>query len=101
MAYIKIGQRMVDKSMHWAICAVHVLVDHPRNEVWSEGDDKCLGIVVVKVVVVVEICGLGREIAVLNEYFIMHAQTFCILYKLCPRLEKLLNCSTTDKMWIQ
>lgn len=42
MAYIKMGQRMIDKSMHGAIWAVHVLVDHPRDEVWSEGDDKCL-----------------------------------------------------------
>lgn len=43
VADVKIGQRMVDKSMHGAIWAVHVLVDHPRYEVWSEGDDKCLG----------------------------------------------------------
>lgn len=33
MAYIKMGQRMVDKPMHGAIWAVHVLVDHPRDEV--------------------------------------------------------------------
>lgn len=37
---------MVHKSMHGAIRAVHVLVDHPRYEVRSEGNDKCLGIVV-------------------------------------------------------
>lgn len=55
VADIKVGQGMVDKSMHGAIRAVHVLVDHSRDEVWSEGDDKCLGIVVVKVVVGVEI----------------------------------------------
>lgn len=33
MAYIKMGQRMVDKSVHGAIWAIHVLVDHPRDEV--------------------------------------------------------------------
>lgn len=33
MADIKIGQRMVDKSMHGTIGAVHILVNHPRNEV--------------------------------------------------------------------
>lgn len=33
MAYIKIGQCVVDKSMHGAIGAVHVLVDHPWDEV--------------------------------------------------------------------
>lgn len=33
VADIKIGQRMVDKSMHGAIRAVHVLVDHSRDEV--------------------------------------------------------------------
>jgi len=49
MADIKVGQRMVDKSMHGAIRAVHVLVDHPRDEVWREGDDKCLGVVVWEV----------------------------------------------------
>lgn len=53
VADIKVGQRMVDKSMHGAIGTVHVLVDHSRDEVWSEGDDKCLGIVVGKMVVVV------------------------------------------------
>lgn len=42
---------MVDKSMHGAIRAVHVLIDHPRDEVGSEGDDKCLGIVVGELVV--------------------------------------------------
>lgn len=45
MADIKIGQSMVDKSMHGTIRAVHVLVDHPRDEVRGEGDNKCLGIV--------------------------------------------------------
>ena len=33
VADIKTGQRVVDKSMHGAIWAVHVLVDHPRYEV--------------------------------------------------------------------
>ena len=33
VADIKIRQRVVDKSMHGAIGAVHVLVDHPRDEV--------------------------------------------------------------------
>lgn len=33
MADIKMGQRMVDKPVHGAIWAVHVLVDHPRDEV--------------------------------------------------------------------
>lgn len=33
---------MVDKPMHGAVGAVHVLVDHPRDEVGSEGDDKRL-----------------------------------------------------------
>lgn len=33
VADIKVGQRIVDKSMHGAIGAVHVLVDHPRDEV--------------------------------------------------------------------
>lgn len=30
--------------MHGAIRAVHVLVDHPRDEVGCEGDDEGLGI---------------------------------------------------------
>lgn len=55
VADIKIGKRMVDESMHGAIWAVHVLVDHPRDEVWSEGDNKCLGIGVGEVVVGVEV----------------------------------------------
>lgn len=46
VAHIKVGQRVVDKAVHGAVRAVHVLVDHSRYEVWSEGDDKCLGIVV-------------------------------------------------------
>lgn len=33
VTHIKVGQRMVDKPMHGAIRAVHVLVDHPRYEV--------------------------------------------------------------------
>lgn len=33
VADIKIGQCMVDKSMHGAIRAVHILVNHPRYEV--------------------------------------------------------------------
>ena len=35
---------MVDKAVHGAIGAVHVLVDQPRNEVRREGDDKCLAV---------------------------------------------------------
>lgn len=44
MAYVKMGQRVVDKAMHGAVWAVHVLVDHPRDEVGSEGDDKSLSV---------------------------------------------------------
>lgn len=43
VADVKVGQRVVDKSVHGAVGAVHVLVDHPRDEVWGEGDDKRLG----------------------------------------------------------
>lgn len=64
VADIKIGQRMVDKSMHGAIRAVHILVDHPRDEVWGEGDDKCLGSEAGKVVGGVKDQRLGTEMVV-------------------------------------
>lgn len=41
-ADIEEGQRVIDEAMHGAVRAVLVLVDHPRDEVGGEGDDKGL-----------------------------------------------------------
>lgn len=42
VASVEVGECVVDKSMHGAVRAVHILVDHPRDEVRRKGDDKCL-----------------------------------------------------------
>ncbi len=39
---VKVRQRVIDKAMHAAVRAVHVLVDEPWDEVRSEGDDEGL-----------------------------------------------------------
>lgn len=40
---IEVGESVIDKAMHCSVGAVHVLIDQSRDEVRSEGDDKCLG----------------------------------------------------------
>lgn len=42
VSHVEEGQGVVDKAMHGAVYAVHVLVDQPRDEVGCERYDKCL-----------------------------------------------------------
>ena len=39
---IEVRQSVIDKAVHGAVRAVHVLVDEPWDEVGGEGDDKGL-----------------------------------------------------------
>lgn len=39
---VEVGQGVINKAVHGAVRAVHVLIDQPRDEVRSEGDDKGL-----------------------------------------------------------
>lgn len=40
---VEVRQSVIDKTVHGAIRAVHVLVEQPWDEVRGEGDDKGLG----------------------------------------------------------
>lgn len=42
VAYVEVGERVVDEAVHGPVRTVHVLVNHPRDEVWGEGDDERL-----------------------------------------------------------
>lgn len=42
VAYIKVRQGVIDKAMHGARLAVHVLIDQSGDKIWCEGDDKGL-----------------------------------------------------------
>ena len=42
VADIEVGQWVFCVAIHGAICAIHVLVNHPWNELWRERDDECL-----------------------------------------------------------
>lgn len=42
VTHVEVRQRVVCVAIQGPICAVHVLVNHPRNKLRGEGDDKCL-----------------------------------------------------------
>lgn len=42
IGHVKVGECVVNKAVHGARLAEHVLVDEPRNEVRREGDHKGL-----------------------------------------------------------